>query len=321
MSPAHIHLLLNHTPTIGFGIGLCLYLAAYFGKNDALTRASLVLVFFTAVLAIPMYISGNFAELQICPAGGACLPGVSAALIRAHEDAALLAFAFMEFTGFLAWLGLWHLRLRPRLPRWNALTLVVLSLATFGLMGLAANKGGQIRHTEIHVVSGGTVIADDAAGKTGIAKSIGAAVSGATGNDWLWPAAETVHFVGLTLLFTVVLLVNLRILGMAKPLSFQALYRLLPLGMLGFGLNLITGMLFFMGKPDMYTSNVFYWKIVLIVLGGFNVLYFTSLDEVWAIGAGHNAPRSAKAVAASAIILWFGVLYCGHMLPFLGQSF
>lgn len=155
----------------------------------------------------------------------------------------------------------------------------------------------------------------------GIAKALGEMVSGATGNSWLWPASETIHFVGLCLLFSVVLLVDLRILGIAKPLSFPALYQLLPVGMVGFGLNLLTGMLFFIGKPAMYMTAVFYWKIALIVLGGINVLYFTLIDEVWAVGPGDDAPRTAKLVGASAIIVWFGVLYCGHMLPFLGRSF
>jgi len=36
---AHAHLLLNHLPTIGFGIGLAIYIAAYFGKSDLLKKA------------------------------------------------------------------------------------------------------------------------------------------------------------------------------------------------------------------------------------------------------------------------------------------
>ena len=269
-------------------------------------------------MSIPTYLSGNFAEIEICPED-ACAPDVSVALIRAHEDAALFAFVFMQITGFVAWLGIWQLRWKPHLPRPTTMAVLLLSLATFGLMGLAANKGGQIRHAEIHVAEQASV--DVASEYPGIVKSIGGVVSGGTGISWLWPASEAIHFMGLCLLFSVVLLVDLRILGMAKPLSFAALYRLLPLGMLGFGVNLITGFLFFIAKPSMYMTEVFYWKIFLIVLGGINVLYFTSVDEPWAVGPGDDAPRTAKLVAASAIVVWFGVLYCGHMLPFLGRSF
>lgn len=316
LSAAHLHLLLNHTPTIGFGVGIALYGAALIEKNDSLKRASLIVLFLTAVLAIPTYISGNFTEFQICPKD-VCMPGAVIGVIRAHEDAALMALAAMEVTGFFAWLGLWQLRWKQRLPPWNATTLAVLSVVTFGLMALAANKGGEIRHAEI----AGEAVVATAADYTGVARSIGEVLSGATGIWWLWPAAETIHFIGLSLLFGVVLLVNLRLLGVAKRLSGAALHQLLPVGMCGFGLNLATGMLFFIGKPAMYNSWVFYYKIVLVVLGGINVLYFTTLGRAWSVGAGEDAPPSAKLAAASAIAVWFGVLYYGHMLPFLGKSF
>jgi hypothetical protein len=51
------------------------------------------------------------------------------------------------------------------------------------------------------------------------------------------------------------------------------------------------------------------------------VLYFTVLDEPWVLGSGDDAPLTAKAVAVSALILVLGVLYCGRMLPFLGNAF
>ncbi len=57
MNLAHLHLLLNHFPTIGFGIGLGLFLVSLFGKNEELKRASLVILFLIAVIAIPTYLS------------------------------------------------------------------------------------------------------------------------------------------------------------------------------------------------------------------------------------------------------------------------
>ena len=139
---------------------------------------------------------------------------------------------------------------------------------------------------------------------------------------WGWPASETVHFIGLSLLFGVVLLVDLRILGVLKGVSFASLHRLLPLAALGFGVNVVTGMLFFVGIPGQYIHNVsFYWKMVLVMLAGVNALYFTVLEEPWVLGPKEDAPLTAKIAAASAMVLWVGVLYCGSMLPFLGNAF
>ena len=140
---------------------------------------------------------------------------------------------------------------------------------------------------------------------------------------WGWPASETVHFIGLSLLFGVVLLVDLRMLGFMKAIPYSTLHRLLPWGMLGFAVNVLTGMLFFVGAPTNFyvTNGVFFWKLALILVAGANALYFTVFEQPWTLGAGDNPPVAAKIAAASGIFLWIGVIFCGQMLPFLGHSF
>jgi len=318
MNLAHIHLLLNHFPTIGFGIALGLFLVSLIRNSEELKRTSLVIFFLIAALAIPTYLSGNAALETLCSGPeGACPQGVSVATVRAHEDAALPGFLLMELTGFLAWLGLWQYRLISRTPRWNVWAVLVLSILSFALMARAANIGGAIRHPEIEGAPQETTQADGTVHAA--VRGIGAYV---TGHTWVWPSCETLHFVGLSMLFSVMLLVDLRMLGMAKRISFAALYQLLPLGMLGFAINLTTGMAFFIGAPEQYTKNpVFYWKILFVILGAVNVLYFMLLNELWTVGAGDEAPLTAKLVAGSAIFVWVGVLFFGHMLPFLGNAF
>jgi uncharacterized membrane protein len=315
---AHIHLLLNHFPTIGFGIGLAIFLVALVGKNEDLKRTSFVIFFIIAALAIPTYQSGNAAFETLCPQNE-CPPGVSVASVREHEDAALWGFAFMVLTGFIAWIGLWQYRIISKMPGWSVAAVLLLSILTFATMARAANLGGEIRHSEIVASPHASQPAAAEGEVQGFARRVGAYV---TGHTWVWPACETLHFVGLSILFTVLLLVDLRILGMAKGLSFAALYQLLPLGMLGFMTNLVTGMFFFLGAPEQYTKNgVFYWKILFVVLAAFNILYFMLLDEPWSIGDRDDAPMTAKLAAGSALVLWVGVLFFGHMLPFLGNAF
>ena len=311
MNLAHVHLLLNHFPTIGFGIGIALYVASMIGKKDDLKRASLVVLFLIAAVAIPTYMSGNAAEEVLKD------KGVSSSAIRAHEDAALWAFVVMEITGFLAWLSLWQYRVVRRVPGWTTPVILILSLMSFAAMARTANLGGEIRHPEITSAPPEAAAANPEA--TGTARDFGNFV---TGHTYVWPSCETLHFVGLSILFTVVLLVDLRMLGMAKRISFAALYQLLPLGMLGFALNLVTGMFFFIGAPQQYTKNpIFYWKMIFVVLAALNVLYFMLLDEPWTVGSEDEAPFGAKVMAASAIFLWIGILFFGHMLPFLGNAF
>jgi len=320
MNLAHIHLLLNHFPTVGMIIGLGLFLLGLAGKSEDLKRASLVVFLGIALLTLPTYMSGNAAQEMICKgdAKAPCQdPGVSRALIEKHEGAALLAFAFMQINGAFAWLGLWQSRRLARFPRATLAAVALFSLVAFGLMAQAANIGGEIRHPEI--MSAQEAAAAQAAGEQPLARAVGSFVVAKT---WVWATCETLHFIGLCLLFGIASLVDLRVLGIIKGVSFRALHRLLPWAVLGFGINLITGMFFFVAASDQYTTNaVFQWKLLLMMLAGINVLYFTIFDEPWDLGPGDQAPPVARFVAASAFVLVIGVIFCGRMLPFLGKAF
>jgi len=320
MNLAHIHLLLNHFPTIGTIIGVGLFLVGLAAKSNDLKKASLVVFLGIALITLPTYMSGNAAQEVICRGAktAACTdPGVSKALIEKHEGAALLAFIFMEFTGAFAWLGLWQFR---RLGRFHGAILAMvalLSAITFGLMAQAANIGGEIRHPEIREAL--KAEAAQEAGQVPLGRRVGSFVVDKT---WVWATCETLHFIGLCLLFGIASFVDLRMLGVIKGVSFKALHRLIPWAVMGFGINMITGMFFFVAASDQYTTNTVYqWKLVLIMLAGLNVLYFTIFDEPWEVGTNDNAPPMAKFVAASAFVLVIGVIFCGRMLPFLGKSF
>ena len=312
MNLAHVHLLLNHFPTIGMMVGLGVFIAAIIAKSDDLKRASLIVFFGIALLSIPTFASGTAAELALSKT-----PEVSKTMIEAHETAALVALGFMELTGALAWLGLWQYRRLSRLPQGTLLAILLAGLLTFGLMGRAAKIGGDIRHPEIRT---GPVSADSAPAEPPLARVIGDAM---VNLKWGWPASETAHFIGLCLLFGVVLVVDLRMLGFMKGIPFSTLHRLLPWGVLGFGVNVVTGILFFIGAPpDFYVNNpVFIWKLALILVAGANALYFTVFEQAWTLGAGDTPPVAAKVAAASGILVWTGVIFCGQMLPFFGHSF
>jgi len=314
MDLAHIHLLLNHFPTIGTIIGGGLLLLSLITNSSDLKRASLAVLLGIALISIPTYMSGNGAQDAI-----KSIPGVSKSLIETHEGAALAAIAFMLLTGAFAWLGLWQFRRLARIPSWNLAVILVLTVVSFGLMARAANMGGEIRHAEIRASQGTVETVAPATPQAPLGRTVGSFV---TDTPWMWPTCETLHFVGLSLLCGVVFLVDLRVLGVMKGVSFASLHRLLPWAALGFGVNVVTGMLFFVGIPGQYIHNAaFYWKIGLVMLAGANALYFTLFDEPWSLGPKEDAPFTAKIAAASAMLLWVAVMYCGSMLPFLGNSF
>jgi hypothetical protein len=140
---------------------------------------------------------------------------------------------------------------------------------------------------------------------------------------WVWPASETLHFIGLCLLFGVVLLVDFRMLGMMKGVPFAALHRLIRWGILGFIINFVSGVLFLVATPEQYLHNItFYLKMLFILLAGLNVsvFYLTVFEQMERLEAGEDAPFKAKVVAAVSIFLWVGVMFFGRMLPYIGKQ-
>jgi uncharacterized membrane protein len=305
LSPTHFHLLLNHFPTIGFIIGIILFVAGLIARSDHIKQAALVVFVGISLLTVPTYVTGDAARRAL-----EANAEVSQPLMLEHESAAFMALMVMVVTGGFAWLGMWQYRRMLHLPRWNAAVIIVLSVITLGIVSQAANLGGEIRHPEIRITR------DLPADQLPIGREIGNFVRD---TPWLWPTLETLHFIGLTLIIGVMLLVNLRMLGMVRQLSLGAVDRLLPWAVLGFGINTITGMLFVTGAD--YSNNVaFYWKLVFVMIAGANTVYFF-FDRGWAAEPGASVPGSSKFAAASALVLWVGVMYWGSMLPFIGNAF
>jgi hypothetical protein len=329
---AHLHLLINHFPTIGFIVGLGLFVFAMIGKSDELKRASLVIFVGIALMTIPTYMSGSAAQEMICmvaqksPNAPCANPNVSREVIETHRDAALLALVFMEITGAAAWLGLWQFRRSSRPSNTTLLTVLLLSIVTLAVVSNAANLGGPIRHPEILSDPEAAATSQPAGPQTPTGVRLGLDSGGLgkfiLGVPWMWPVCETLHFIGLSLLMGVVLLIDLRMLGVMRNVSFATLHRLLPWGILGFAVNVLTGMMFFIAAPEQYTQNgAFHWKMAFVLIAGANALYFTMFDETWSLGPGDDAPLTAKFAAVSALFLWVAIMYCGSMLPFLGNAF
>ena len=300
-SAAHLHLLLNHVPTVGFAIGIALFAFGLLVRSDHLRVAGMVTLVGIALLAIPVYATGGGAQLQVC---GSLAPGVpcedpalSRVLIDMHESLAFIAYLLLLVVGGLAWLGLWQFRRLRSVPTWNAVAVLVLALVAFGVTARAAAVGGEIRHPEIRV----TVEAATPPLGERIAETINNSVG-------LWAANETLHLMGLMLLVAVVLVVDLKVLGRLPGVTYAAIDRLLPWGMLGFGVNAVTGMFFFLALPAAYASStLFQWKVWLLVAAGANLLAFT-FDEAWG-REGDPAPPASRALVSSALALCVAVAF------------
>ena len=145
---------------------------------------------------------------------------------------------------------------------------------------------------------------------------------------WAWPLCETFHFIGLCLLVGIVGMFDLRVLGMAKGLPLSSLKRLLPWGVFGFVLCLVTGAMFVGGiganlagenAYDVIMRNGYLqMKLLFIFLAGLNLLAFYltgAARTVDALGPRDEAPLLAKIIAGTSLLLWVGVIVFGRLIP------
>lgn len=311
----HLHLLLNHFPTVGMIVGFGVFLLALVQKSDDLKRGALAVMFVIALLSLPTYMTGYSAQKAVRG-----MAGISQGVVNLHQRSALMALIFMEATGVAAWYGLYSSRRRLASSARNTAVVLLLASVTIGLMASAANVGGEIRHPEILTDPAEVTATDGLFAPRWLGSDFITRYQ--YSHPWAWKTLETIHFMGLCLLFGVVLVGNMRLLGWMRNAPLEGFYRLLPWGVWGFVANSVTGMLFFIGQAFQYIENpAFHWKMLCILLAGADVLYLTWHDEVWELGPGDSAPAMVKMLAASQIVLWIGVIYFGRMLPYLGDAF
>ena len=304
---SHVHVILNHFPTIGLVVTLCFYVTALLTDNEGMKRAGLALLVICAVLGVPTFVTGNasmWAETR------PPVEGISKAVINAHRDMALLSLFGLAFTGGVAWIELFRYRHLGRFSSRVLYAVLGLALITLGIMTETGHRGGQINHPEIRLATD-TLPTDPTLGwSPAIEHEINQVV-------WFVPW-QTVHFFGFALIFGTVLLVSLRVLGFARSVPFSAMHRLLPLGFCGVLMNVFSGMLILQADSGRYLNNItFVPKIIAIAIGGIAVLYFTLSERVWTVGPGEDAPASAKAMAALILLAWATVIMGGRLLAYV----
>ena len=140
---------------------------------------------------------------------------------------------------------------------------------------------------------------------------------------WLWPTCEALHFAGLALLLGVAGMFDLRLLGFMKRVPVSAVAEFMPWAIIGFFINLVTGLIFVISEPAQYFSSPIWWlKVAFLCVSGANAAVFQVLcaGRITALPDGGNTPVSFKVIGALSLFAWLGVLWAGRMLPFIGAS-
>ncbi len=144
LSGAQLHLLTNHIPIVGIPFILALLGYGLLRNSDEVLRLSMYALVVVGFLSVPAFLSGEKAEHMI-----ENQTGVSEVYLEAHEEAAEVAFWFLEALAVLTLIGLMLLRGPKPIPRWMGVAVLVGLLISGALMVRVGHLGGKINHPEI----------------------------------------------------------------------------------------------------------------------------------------------------------------------------
>jgi uncharacterized membrane protein len=144
MNATHFHLLLNHFPIIGTLIGTIILVYGFITKELKIKILSAYLIAAMALVAVPVYLTGEPAEETV-----EHISGISETSIELHEEAAEFAIVMMSITGFLALISIVVSKIKPALTL-RVCYVLLLSTISFAAMARVGYLGGKIRHTELN---------------------------------------------------------------------------------------------------------------------------------------------------------------------------
>lgn len=145
INAAHLHLVLNHFPIIGSAIAIFVLLIGIFKKSDDVKKVSAFILILTALVTIPVYLTGEKAEAKV----EGNYEDVDEDYINAHEDFALYSFIAMDIAGAVALIAMFLYKKPKTLPNSIAYFLLSVLIVVNGMMAYTANLGGKIHHPEI----------------------------------------------------------------------------------------------------------------------------------------------------------------------------
>jgi len=139
------------------------------------------------------------------------------------------------------------------------------------------------------------------------------------GGTWWFPLLHSIHVLSVCLMLGLLLMVDLRLMGLAGRQYTVARLSAdqLPWVAVLFGVAVLTGLSLFATRAANHVQNVaFQWKMLLLILVGLNMLvfYWRIHRTVGQWGDWAKPPLSARLAGLLSLLLWFGVMLSGRWI-------
>ncbi len=137
---------------------------------------------------------------------------------------------------------------------------------------------------------------------------------------WFVPAVQTVHIAAICVVIGSSLLMDLRLLGVAKDVPISVyVRRYSPWIGISIAVLLLSGITLIIGEPGRTLGNWVFWtKMALVTLGALLTAVFAvpvAQDEIyWDSGRRRQA---ATLIATLSLAVWVAVIVCGRWIAYV----
>ena len=132
-------------------------------------------------------------------------------------------------------------------------------------------------------------------------------------HPWAYPMLEVAHILGIALILGNLVLLEMRVFGLAADLPVEGLARLsLALVGIGFSVAAASGLLMFATQAEELLANrAFTAKVLLLMLAACNAGWFHGRRSLQRLDVG------AKALMVVSTVIWLLVVTCGRWIAYV----
>ncbi len=138
-----------------------------------------------------------------------------------------------------------------------------------------------------------------------------------------FPTLIALHSIGMAVAVGLSFMVALHLNQIFVGFKVQLIPRLLDIAILGFVLNLVTGVALFVARgPDYIRSSVFLIKMLLVLISAMILFWLRHrLTPARSVAEVAVADGIARTMSFAATVTWFGAVVTGRLIAYLSDLY
>lgn len=137
-------------------------------------------------------------------------------------------------------------------------------------------------------------------------------------HEWAVPAVQSIHILGLAIIFASMLMYDLRLLGVSgRHYGLGAMTkRFLPPLWIALGVMLATGALLIVAEPARELLNPLFWTKMSLLLIASLLTYGAGRTSLGARGQSFDLSIMARTIGLVCLGCWLGIVFCGRWIAY-----